>query len=161
MPSARTPPIPPPHDPTEAMDRILGEALRKQGRRLTGPRRTVWRTLYAADEHLTAGQVTARAQAADPGTNRASVYRALSLFAELGLVRELHLGADQPSRWETAHADDQFHLLCEECGQVDHHAGRLVEQVRSHLTDQHGFKARKVELHVSGQCTRCSPQKPD
>ena len=146
---------PPPPDPEEAVDRILAETLRRRGHRLTGPRRTVWRTLYTSDEHLTAGQITERAQAADPGTNLASVYRALSLFAELGLARELNLGADQPARWETAHADDQFHIVCEECGRVDHHAGRLVEQVRSHLADQHGFTARRVELHVSGQCARC------
>ena len=150
----RNPPEPP--DLEQAMDEILGVVLRESGHRLTDPRRTVWRVLYTAAEHLTAEQVTERARAADPGANRASVYRSLSLFADLGLARELNLGADQPTRWETAHADDQFHLVCEGCEQVVHHAGRLVEEVRSHLLRGHGFAARRVELHVSGRCARCS-----
>ena len=143
-------------DLEQAMDEVLGAVLRESGHRLTGPRQTVWRVLYTAAEHLTAEQVTERARAADPGANRSSVYRSLSLFADLGLARELNLGADQPSRWETAHADDQFHLVCEECEQVVHHAGRLVEEVRSHLLSGHGFTARRVDLHVSGRCARCS-----
>ena len=49
-----------------------------------------------------------------------------------------------------------FHLVCEECEQVVHHAERLVEEVRSHLLSGHGFTARRVDLHVSGRCARCS-----
>ena len=52
--------------------------------------------------------------------------------------------------------DTQFHLVCEECEQVVHHAGRLVEEVRTHLLSGHGFTARRVDLHVSGRCARCS-----
>lgn len=138
-----------------AADQTLGQFLRSRGHRLTGPRRAVWEVLHSAGEHLTAGQITQRARRAHPEVNRASVYRSLALFAELGLARESNLGMGEASRWETAHLDDQFHLVCECCGRIGHHAGDLVERVRSHLSGEHGFRARRVELHVSGLCGAC------
>ena len=134
----------------------LNEALQSRGHRLTKPRQVVWAVLNDAGGHLTAEQVTTRAQDYDRGINRASVYRSLTLFVELGLARESNLGTDEAARWELAHPDDHFHLICESCGDVQHHVGDLVEQVRSHLSGGHGFTSRRIELSVVGLCQNCS-----
>lgn len=133
----------------------LGTILRLRGNRLTGPRQLVWDVVTAAQGHLTVEEITARVHEADPTVNLSSVYRALALFAEMDLVRESNLGTDGASRWEPAHPDDHFHLVCEGCGRVDHHAGELVEQVRSHLATDHAFHAAGVELVVTGTCADC------
>ena len=62
--------------------------LRTHGYRVTTARRAVWDVLSATGDHLTAPSITSRVHAVDPSINGASVYRALTLFAELGLVRE-------------------------------------------------------------------------
>lgn len=136
---------------TEQID--LGQHLKDRGHKLTNPRREVWEALTRANSHLTAEQV---AQMAGPGVNLASVYRSLTLFAEIGLARESKLGSDGAARWEVAHPDDQFHLVCESCGNVEHHGGELVNQVRSHLNADHGFQASSVDLAVSGVCGTCA-----
>ena len=133
----------------------IGTLLRERGQRLTEPRRLVWEVLWSANRHLTAQQIADRVQEADPGINVSSVYRSLSLFAELDLIRESHLGVDGASRWELAHPDDHFHLVCERCGEVEHHAGEIVQRVRSHLAGDHGFLASSVELVATGVCTSC------
>jgi Fe2+ or Zn2+ uptake regulation protein len=132
----------------------LGELLRAQGHRLTNPRRHVWEALASAG-HLTADQVADRVRTADEGINLASIYRSLALFAELGLARESKIGSDGAARWEVAHPDDEFHLICSSCGKVQHHGGDLVEQVRRHLGAEHGFQAATVELAVNGRCADC------
>lgn len=139
---------------TDTID--LGAYLRQRGRRLTNPRRFVWDVLAAARGHLTADQIATRVHNQDSRINLASIYRSLTLFAKLGLARESNLGTDGAGRWEVAHPDDEFHLICDRCGDVQHHGGDLVEQVRAHLGSDHGFQAATIELSVTGLCDDCA-----
>lgn len=134
----------------------LGVVLRDHGYRLTSPRWLVWSVLRSAGGHLTAEQISARVNDADPTVNISSVYRALTLFEDLDLVRESHLRIDDSARWEIAHPDDHFHMVCRKCGTVDHHEGELVDQIRSHLGDHHAFATENVDLVVTGVCVACS-----
>ncbi|MEE8600429.1 Fur family transcriptional regulator [Euzebya tangerina] len=128
-------------------------ALRSEGHRVTGPRLAVWRALTESDGHLTAEELAGHVEAIDPTVNVASVYRSLGLFEELGIARQSQLG-DGGARWEIAHPDEHFHMVCRACGTVDHHRGSLVQAVTDHLAG-HGFQAEQVELIVTGLCTRC------
>jgi Fur family ferric uptake transcriptional regulator len=134
----------------------LGVVLRDHGYRLTSPRWLVWSVLRAADGHLTAEEIAALVNEADPTVNISSIYRSLTLFEELDLVRESHLGIDGSARWEIAHPDDHFHMVCRKCGTVDHHVGELVDQIRTHLGDHHDFSADNVDLVVTGVCPDCA-----
>ncbi|MBA2530460.1 MAG: transcriptional repressor [Euzebyales bacterium] len=133
----------------------IADLLHDHGHRVTTPRRAVWRVLSDAKRHLTVEELASRVQAERSGVNIASVYRALGLFAQYGLVRESRLAGDDAGRWELAHPDDHFHVVCDHCGDVDHHVGDLVEHVRDHLTSGHGFQPDSVELTVRGRCARC------
>jgi Fe2+ or Zn2+ uptake regulation protein len=133
----------------------LRMALEQGGHRMTGPRRAVWAVINGTDDHLTAEEIASRVRTIDPAVNLSSVYRSLSLFAQLGLVRESTLDSGGPSHWEPAHPDDQFHLRCRSCGRVEHHTGDLVEQIRKHLGEEHGWQAEQVELVVTGLCAEC------
>lgn len=135
--------------------RDLATALRPHGHRITRQRRAVWDVLQRASGHLTAEQIADRAAHHDRRLNVASVYRTLAVLAALGLARESRLGDGDASRWELAHPDEHFHVVCERCGDVDHHVGSLVDEIRTHLADGHGFEADTVELVVTGQCATC------
>ena len=136
--------------------REIGALLRSRGHRMTEPRRLVWETVAGADCHLTAQQIAERVKRSDLDVNVSSVYRSLTLFAELDLIRESNLGLDGASRWERAHTDDHFHLVCERCGDVRHHAGGIVERTREHLRSDHDFEATTIDLVVTGICPTCS-----
>jgi Fur family ferric uptake transcriptional regulator len=130
------------------------DRLRTEGYRLTPQRQLVWDVLRRADDHLTAEQIHAQITEQAPQVNLASVYRSLSLLAELGLAREVQLGEGM-GRWELNHPDDAFHLVCRTCGGVEHHPGDLVERVRAHLAGEHGFTPEHVDLVVHGVCASC------
>lgn len=133
----------------------VADVLRASGHRVTGPREAVWQALVRSDGHLTAEELADRVSRIDPTVNLASVYRSLTLFEQLDLVRQSRLG-DAAGRWELAHPDEHFHMVCRGCGSVEHHTGTLVQSVREHLASGHGFEADQVELTVTGRCASCA-----
>lgn len=135
----------------------LESVLRVHNLRVTTPRRLVWHVLADNADHLTAQSIFESVHAIDPSVNRSSVYRTLSLFADIGVARESKLGDDEASRWEPAHDDDDIHLVCDGCDVVQHHSGDVVRKLTAHLGDHHGFTARAVEIVVRGRCAHCGP----
>jgi Fur family transcriptional regulator, ferric uptake regulator len=134
----------------------LAATLRQRGHRVTRPRRAVWDALARADHHLTVEELAAAVMADGVDVDPASVYRALGLFESLGLARVSRLGDRDAGRWEVAHPDEHFHLVCEVCGEVEHHVGSLVAQLTEHLEEGHGFQVTGVELVVTGRCASCA-----
>lgn len=135
-----------------SQDVDLEQELRTRGHRVTRPRRAVWDALHRATSHITVEEL---ASELGDEADVASVYRALSLFEELGLARMSRLGDGDAARWEIAHPDEHFHLVCRNCGDVDHHVGTLVADIRDHLEDGHGFEVEGVDLVVTGRCADC------
>jgi Fur family transcriptional regulator, ferric uptake regulator len=133
----------------------LERTLRDHGHRVTRPRRAVWAALQATEGHLTVEEIVDAVARAGDEVDLASVYRTLSLFQELSLARTSRLGEGEAARWELDHPDEHFHLVCDVCGDVDHHVGSLVADIHRHLAGDHGFEVRDVELVVSGRCRDC------
>lgn len=144
-----------PDEPRDGPHDELSDLLRPSGHRVTTPRRAVWEALAPGAGHLTVDDLADRVTALGHDVDLASVYRTLALFEELGIARVSRLGRGEASRWERSHPDEHFHLVCTGCGAVDHHVGELVERVRDHLADGHGFVADTVELVVTGRCGAC------
>lgn len=130
--------------------------LRQRGHRVTRPRRAVFDALAGSPDHLTVEELHARVRGREPGVNLASVYRSLSLLAQLGVARESQIGDSEAAHWELAHPDEHFHVVCDTCGAVEHHVGALVEQITEHLRTGHHFDATNVQLTVTGRCGRCT-----
>jgi Fe2+ or Zn2+ uptake regulation protein len=131
----------------------LEPELRTHGYRVTTARRAVWDVLSANGDHLTAPAITSRVHAFDPSINGASVYRALTLFAELGLVRESRY--EDASTWEPFHDDAAIHLVCSECGRVMHHDTELVLRLRRAIQVATDFAPDEIDVSVSGRCGHC------
>lgn len=115
----------------------------------------VWDVLTAADRHLSAAEIADEARQRDPQINVSSVYRTLSLFADLGLVRESRLGDDSASTWERAHGDGVIHLVCVDCGAVVHHDAAVVTRLQRELRGLDDFDAHSIDVRVTGRCSRC------
>jgi Fe2+ or Zn2+ uptake regulation protein len=114
----------------------------------------VWEVLTSTDRHLNVQEIAERVRTVDHKINVSSVYRTLSLFAALDLVRESRLD-DDASTWETAHGDAVIHLQCERCGDVRHHDAAVIETLRKQLRSQVGFSAGSIDVRVKGTCATC------
>jgi Fe2+ or Zn2+ uptake regulation protein len=92
------------------------ELLREHGIQPSAQRVAVAQYILFTDEHPSADTVWARVRSRFPMISRATVYNTLSLFAENGLVRELHLSRD--SVVFDANTDAHHHFIDEETGRI-------------------------------------------
>ena len=90
--------------------------LRERGIQPSAQRVAVAQYILFTDEHPSADRVWARVRRRFPMISRATVYNTLSLFAENGLIRELHLSRD--SVVFDANTDAHHHFIDEETGRI-------------------------------------------
>lgn len=135
----------------------LEAALRSHDHRVTRPRQVVWDVLTTDDHvHLSAQEIADRVRDLEPGINVSSVYRTLTLFAELDLVRESRRADGGGSSWEPSHGDDVIHLVCSNCGAVRHHASSLIHELRREVARVDGFDVEGLDVTAAGTCSRCA-----
>jgi Fur family ferric uptake transcriptional regulator len=130
----------------------LRSTLHQHGMRMTPQRQLV---LDAVRElgHATPEQVCRRVQGTASTVNITTVYRALDLLEELGLVRHTHLGHGAPTYSVEEH--EHVHLACHRCGTIDEVSTELLDDLSRQLLAQFGFALDATHLALSGLCRNC------
>jgi Fur family ferric uptake transcriptional regulator len=137
----------------------LAEILRSRGLRLTAPRQLV---LDAVRElgHATPEQVHGAVAKVAAGVNITTVYRALELLEELGLVTHTHLSHGAPT-YHAAGADQHMHLVCKLCGGIQELPPELLQPLASTLRRQRGFLVDIGHVALFGRCGACNSGEED
>ena len=136
--------------------------LRAQHERVTRARQAVIEVLDSTEEHLTADEIVARAEASAPGVHRATVYRALSTLGALGLVTHTHVGGSatvyhlavpQPAEHPTSvpHA----HLQCTNCQAMIDIPADALDSLISRVDREVGFYVEPHHAALLGLCADC------
>jgi Fur family ferric uptake transcriptional regulator len=128
---------------------VLGAAIGKMrggGYKATPQRVAVLRAL-AEEQHQSLEEVRARC----PEVGLVTVYRALGLFGELGIVRRLDLG--DGARYELAE-DHHHHLICESCGVISEFEECPLDSELLPVGN-FGFEVRAHSIEVYGRCAGC------
>ena len=128
---------------------MLGTAIGKmQGRgyKATPQRVAVLRAL-AEEQHQSLEEVRARC----PEVGLVTVYRALDLFGELGIMRRLDLG--DGARYELAE-DHHHHRICESCGAISEFEECPLDPELL-TVGSCGFEVRAHSIEVYGRCAGC------
>lgn len=101
--------------------------LMKGGIRVTRQRMALARLLVGdgRNRHVTADMLHEAAQAAGEPVSSATVYNALHLFANVGLLREIRVGPDR-SYFDTR-TDDHAHFFWESEGRIEDAPDRSVD----------------------------------
>src|SRR5918994_1421285 len=118
--------------------------MRGGGYKTTPQRVAVLRAL-AEEQHQTLEEVRARC----PEVGLVTVYRALDLFGELGIVRRLDLG--DGARYELAE-DHHHHTICDSCGDISEFDECPLDLQR---LPNSGFEPRSHSVEVYGRCAAC------
>jgi Fur family ferric uptake transcriptional regulator len=132
----------------------VAEALRRQGGRLTTPRRLVLQALFAAGDLVTADRIAA---GTDTGVtlDLSSVYRNLERLEELGVVQHIHIGHGPSVYGLLAHGEHEY-LVCEACGRVTAADAEQLDRVRGVIREQFGYEARFTHFPIHGRCSDCA-----
>lgn len=123
--------------------------------RQTAPRQEVLRVFVEHSQPMTVVEVHTHLH--DRRINLATVYRAIHLFRQLGLlIAADHVAGGQ--RFELS--DDQrahhHHLICERCGCVTDFEGCDIAAFERKIRKQTKFQIRRHELQFFGLCSTCS-----
>jgi Fur family transcriptional regulator, ferric uptake regulator len=132
----------------------LVDAIDRAGYRLTLPRRAVADLVAARDGHFTAAELVADGRRRHPGIGRATVFRALDLFASLNLVERVDL-PDGDHAYVACDAVHHHHAICTGCGRsLDVHDQGLAD-VLATIGSRSGFRVTAHRLEVFGLCAAC------
>jgi Fur family peroxide stress response transcriptional regulator len=126
-------------------DRVLTEALRARGQRVTLPRLAVHRFVSRAPQHVTADDIHEELPSLSYGT----IYSTLELLEQIGLVRRVSTltgTAVYDSR-----VDSHDHATCRVCGRMFDLESRAVPAPAL----PRGFKAERAQVEVVGVCSDC------
>jgi Fur family ferric uptake transcriptional regulator len=142
------------HSPREALSELT-ERLRRQSRKITGPRKAILDILRKHSHPLTNREILAAMP--ESHCDLATIYRAMHLLEDLGMVKQFDFG-DGIARFELvgdggdAH---HHHLVCTRCAHVVELDECFSDEIEKRIADKNGFKSVTHKLEFFGICPDC------
>jgi Fur family ferric uptake transcriptional regulator len=133
----------------------LTERLRRQSRRVTGPRLAILEVLRGKSRPLSIKELFSAI--AGEGCDLATVYRSIHLLERMGMVKRFDLGVGG-ARFELLEEGDDghhHHLVCVECSAVVELRECFPEELERRIAHANGFKRVTHRLEFFGICPRC------
>ena len=129
----------------------LVNALDTAGYRLTQPRRALAALIAERDGHFTAADLLDEARTRRLGIGRATIFRALDLFADLGLLERLDLPSGDHAYLpcEPVH---HHHVVCSDCGAATEVRDFGMQDVIAEVERRTGFRIDEHRLELYGRC---------
>ena len=126
------------------------QLLKKAGYSLTRPRLMVFNALLG-HEPLNIRDLAAKTQ----GIDRASVYRTVALFEQLGIAQRLNIGWKYKLELTDKFAEHHHHLSCSRCGRTIAMNESELEALITRLAAHHQFAPVSHQIEIQGLCQDC------
>jgi len=124
---------------------------------VTAQRLAVLRAVRS-EPHITADGVAEIVRAEIGAISRQSVYDALGMLVEEGLVRRIQ-PAGSPARFEARAGDNHHHVICRICGRTADVDCAVGSAPCLTAADDHGFEVEEAEVIYWGRCPKCQRRK--
>lgn len=128
----------------------LAQRLASRGYRLTPPRLKVLSAVLSQKEHFTVEDIYRQV----PRVGRATVFRAMKLLLDLGVVCRVLL-EDGSLHYRLSHNGHHHHLVCSSCGRVQDLDLCTVSDLVGELSQRTGFAVDGHWLEFYGRCSAC------
>ncbi len=133
----------------------LTTRLRREDRKITGPRAAILEILHQHRHPLTNREIFSELPKGE--CDLATIYRAMQMLEKLGMVKRFDFG-DGTARFElVAEGDDghHHHLICTQCAQVVEIGECFPAEIEQHIARRNGFRAVTHRLEFFGVCPDC------
>jgi len=133
----------------------LTTRLRREDRKITGPRAAILEILHQHRHPLTNKEIHAELPKGE--CDLATIYRAMRMLEKLGMVKRFDFG-DGTARFElVAEGDDghHHHLICTQCAQVVEIEECFPAEIEHRIARRNGFRAVTHRLEFFGVCPDC------
>ena len=129
-------------------------ALDEAGYFVTEPRRVVAQMVLERDSHFTANELVGEAKRARLGVGRATVFRALELFEQLGLVERLDLPNGEHA-YVICRPAHHHHVICTRCGRSAEVGDLGIGSMAAEVESQTGYALDSHRIELYGLCPEC------
>ena len=130
--------------------------LRHAGYKLTHARVTVLNTIINLGGHVTSSDVLDAVADVDESIGRASVFRALDLFTQLGIIRPTYIESSVTPHYIIMPDGHHHHVICTNCNRViefdDCGLGDLTKQLENRFNLQ--ITGHLLEFYA--RCDNCA-----
>tara|TARA_B100001173_G_C15910787_1_gene514075 strand:+ start:423 stop:845 length:423 start_codon:yes stop_codon:yes gene_type:complete len=131
------------------MNKNIIKRCEQNGLRMTEQRRIVAQVLETSEDHPDVEELYTRASKLDPKISIATVYRAVKLFEEVGILDKLEFG-DGRARYEDADRDHHDHLIDMQTGEVIEFIDTEIEALQEKIANRLGYTLKDHRLELFG-----------
>lgn len=126
--------------------------IKKHGYKLTAQRKDLLTLFAHHDKYLTAKTVLAKIVTKYPNLSFDTIYRNLSLFADLGILEMTELSGEMHFRYTCDRDEHHHHFICLQCGRTKQiemcPMDKLTEDLSRYNIEDHKFE-------IYGRCPIC------
>jgi Fe2+ or Zn2+ uptake regulation protein len=140
--------------PVMAHPNPIVDALDHAGYRLTEPRRAVADLIAEQTGHFTASDLEGVVRDRRLGISRATLFRALELLTELGVVERLDLPTGEHAYVPCARVH-HHHVICSRCGRTAEVDDCGVAESVAEIARRSGYRIDSHRLELFGLCRHC------
>ncbi|MEJ2671024.1 MAG: transcriptional repressor [Deltaproteobacteria bacterium] len=137
---------------------VFREYIRRRSLRRTRKREEILREMFAIHGHFDVDELHRRLKNKGSKVSKASIYRALPLFIDCGLIREVDF---KDGHWHYEHIyghANHSHLRCLGCGEVLEFEEPGLSLVEQQLAREYGYLIKGHQLQVHGYCVTCQEE---
>lgn len=131
----------------------LNDFLKAHGLSMTTQRQLILDELESCSGHLTADQIFHRVRKIMPRISFGTVYRNLSVLADLELILK-HNWVGNITYYEKYKAP-HHHIFCNECKKIENLKGVRIAELENEIEELTSYKVSSHHLIVGGICPKC------
>ena len=133
------------------------QRLKQAGHRLTQARLTILGILEAEHGHITSADILEKVEQINPAIGRASIFRTLDLFTQLGIVRPTYIDTSLTPTYVMMHGGHHHHVICTHCNCFIEFEDCGLETLTQNLEQSLNIKISGHLLEFYGVCQSCLP----
>lgn len=134
--------------------------LTSRGLRLTSARRAIAAAVLERDGHFAIEDLVADLRRRGIRGSKATVYRALPLLTEAGILQAAVITGDTRSYEAAVGREHHDHLVCLGCGKVVEFEFEAFEILQREIAARHGFRLDGHHHQLIGRCAECQRLEP-
>ena len=142
----------------------LRAKLSERGYKMTPQRKEILGIFVERGGHMSAEDVYGVLRERESEIGLATVYRALDLLSELGILVRMDFG-DGCARYELSTSDPKVHhhhhLICLKCKKVIEFEEDLLEDLEADIALKSDFEIVNHEVKFFGYCSKCRARSTD
>ena len=128
----------------------IEKACIEKNLKLTSQRKIIAEVLSNSTDHPDVEALYFRANKIDSKISMATVYRTLNLFEQYGLIKKLEIGEGKARYEEFKKANEHFHLVDIETGDIIEFKNKDLEQLKEKIAKELGYKLVNSKLELYG-----------